>query len=187
MSEDCLAWRLRNGLGKAHIELARLVDCRTPEAPLRVFIISREEIQSLDISRLRAAFGPAIAREEMLTLLGQYIFAVSGYEDVADELYEIEEVRTYFAYLQTFPLWLAFANLTSDTLKMIAACSMSTLVVIKRKRRRGCLVIFRGKDLTDFFISATAYMQAIFKYAGLSSKASDKKLRELVNHFRCWR
>ena len=43
------SWRLRKGIGKADEELARLTKCKDLAEMILVFIISREEIECINI------------------------------------------------------------------------------------------------------------------------------------------
>ena len=96
-------------------------------------------------------------------------------------LFENTEVRAYFANLEIFPIWLAFGNLTSETIKMIAACSMPNLRVVKRKRRRHSLLTFINDDLLQFLVEGASCLKAAHKLAGISAKLSKKKLIQAID------
>ena len=91
-----------------------------------VIIVSREEVQAQDTSSVLQALrsflkSPAIARSysERLEI------AFHGYDNHAEELFEIQEVREFVHLLdEEFPFWLFFLDKSGLGLQCISLCFM---------------------------------------------------------------
>lgn len=65
-----------------------------------LFMIEREEVETLDISRVKEFRSRICSTKELaLHCQGKIEFSFSGYDDDPNELYEIEEVRRYIEVL----------------------------------------------------------------------------------------
>jgi hypothetical protein len=121
-AHEMIHWRLRRGCGKVNVELARSTrPGRKQKKPDYVFVISREEIKLKDFSRLRSEFDLESPREKLRGMIGSVTFAIAGYEDLSEELFEIPDVRAYFARVNChWPLWLAFCQPASNAIRVFA-------------------------------------------------------------------
>jgi len=75
---------------------------------------------------------------------------VSGYDQLEEEIFEIEEVRRFYALVhETWPGWLFVAALNSDCLWAVVFAVLPNVTVIRRK---GALMVQVAEaDLNQFF------------------------------------
>lgn len=181
---DLVHWRLPRGCGKANTELAHITrPARKQRAPDVVFVIGTDEIQRGDFSRLREEFSLETPPERLCELIGGITFAIAGYEDCSEELFEIQAVRAYFRQVNLhWPFWLAFCDLRSNSLKILASCVIRNLNALRRTDCRCSDVHIRKGDLSQFFLNAVPLAAAFHHLAGFSTGQGRKRLAAVAKH-----
>ena len=97
-----------------------------------VHVISREEIESINLGGMLEFLGPHIDIKSLRRLRGKVHFAISGYDMEAKELYEIPEVRSFFEILhRTWPAWIYAASPASPSLLVIALATCPNLSILR--------------------------------------------------------
>lgn len=167
--------------GKANFELSCCTSGKSQNKNSIVFITSREEIESCDITRFLGTFSPKQLDHHLQELRGNVRFTVAGYDDEPEPLFAIAEVRQFYSLCHSrWPCWTFFADLRSDCLATVAACVAPNLVSVKRPRRK-VDVFMRQPELISFFehcLPAAAYLHSrvkIDKFTGakLLQRVSD--------------
>jgi hypothetical protein len=113
------------GVKQMHHELAPII------------VITREEVEAQDISSTLAALGSLIKSPQPASNSFERIdIAFHGYNDTTEELFEIEEVRTFVQALdEQFPYWLYFLNKSGAGLQCIAYCFLPPFLTDEGKQR----------------------------------------------------
>lgn len=152
---------LEPGAGKFNATLIRLIRNapRTKRKPQilkpkgTLYVTTKEEIESGDISRLLSTFSLERQKAELRPLCGRIHFTVGGYDHVEEELFEIPEVRSFFGQAhQAWPSWLFGADISSDCLRAVAFASIPNLSV---RRTNGAVhVQCKETDLIKFFAAS---------------------------------
>jgi len=155
-TSDIITWRLRQGVGKANRELARITrPKRTQRQTDHIYVISRAEIESCDFSRMRAVFSFERAPDDLRKIVGRINFVIADYENSPEELYEIPGVRDYFDEVNChWPCWSAYSNLKTGSLKLFASCVSDNLLAVNRTGKSVNDIIVPRSDALQFFINA---------------------------------
>lgn len=118
------------GSGKLNPTLRGLEE--NPGKKANLYVITRTEIEALDLSRLLADFSPENPKDKLLELCSQWHFVVSGYDKEREELFEIPEVRQFFTCAtMVWPIWTFGAATTSLALWAVVLSALPTLDVRK--------------------------------------------------------
>lgn len=175
-------WKMRPGIGKANRELARLTrKNRKQKEPDMIFVISKREIETGDFSRLRSEFSLDEAPEILRGVIGKVTFAISDYDDTSGELFEISEVRDYFAEVNChWPLWIAFATLNSSLLRLCAGCVADNLIATHRKVDRSYDLTIPRNEVLQFYLNAIPLTSAFFRSAGLTPREIHRRLEAVA-------
>lgn len=111
----------------------RFFDLRPAVVDPLVFVITREQIEDVDIESslgfLRSLV-PTEHPEHAWAYKGRLSLVISGYDIDPRELFEIPEVCNYLRLLDAeWPFWLFFLNQADESIKVLAMCLASTLEV----------------------------------------------------------
>ena len=141
-----------------------------------VYVTTREEVERRDISRFIANFGPKQPRQKLRQLRGRIIFTVDGYDGTDDDIYEIPEVRAFYATLHAkWPCWLFAACLASPSLHVIAFSVIPNLWVIRSGNE--CRIRVHESELCAFFAHSLPAAALLNQRAGLSQQYGAKYLK----------
>ena len=181
---EVVRWQLRRGVGKANHELAKITGSKLKaKRPHFVFAISREEIERGLFSRMRSQFSLDSPTEELRSTLGRVTFVLADYENTEENLFEIQSVRDYFAELNRhWPVWLAFCELDSDILRMLAACIVRDLSAVAREDEEFYEIHVRRGELNRLFMNAVPLTSAFHQLAGFSSVQRRKRLDAVARY-----
>ena len=179
-----IRWQLRRGCGKANVELQRITSLDAKRLHQRhLAIISREEIERQDFSRIRNLFCLSADPVKLRPMLGKTTFAVSNYEDHDDELFEITEVREFFHHMNChYPCWVAASDLDSGVLRVIAACVSTNLYAVRETTWNHTAIHIPRDNVTKFFINAMPLTGAIHQVADISPSRGRKRLDLAAKH-----
>jgi len=177
-------WRLQRAAGKANHELARIIGSTSQAKRSHdVFVISRDEIERGIFSRLRSQFNLASPVEELRSMFGRVTFVLTDYDDSDENLFEIQPVRNYFTELNRhWPVWLAFSELDSDTLKVMIACIVRDLRSATRDGDASCDVHISRAELNRVFMNAVPLTSAFHQLTGASSKQRRQRMNAVARH-----
>ena len=114
--------------------------------------VTREEIKSSDTRRHLASFNASLPADLLGALRNRVITLVAGYENDPREIYEIPEVRNYFAKLarEGAPLLFFAAAAYPPSLRAIAACIAERVVIRRTKGGEIAQVLLEGNTLKPF-------------------------------------
>jgi len=165
-----LRWLIKNALrSKQNSQILK------PKGTL--YVTTRGEIESRDISRLLTTFGLNRQKTELRPLCGRVHYTVGGYDYVEEELFEIPEVRSFFERAhQAWPSWLFGADVSSDCLRAVAFASIPNLIV---RRTNGAVhVKCNEADLVEFFSDSLPAAALLHHRVGVPKKMG-------LQHMRC--
>jgi len=181
---------LTAGSGKANPTLRSLAEHpmvvtnssgKTRSLNVVVYVTTREEVERRDISRFFANFGPKQSRQKLRQLRGRVIFTVDGFDDTADEVYEIPEVRAYYAMLHSkWPCWLYATCLASASLHVIALSVIPNLSVVRSGNE--CRIRFPEAEICAFFLHSLPAAALLNQRAGLSQQCGAQYLKAVARH-----
>ena len=181
MSSSCLA----AGAGKTnptvrHLNEHPMVYTNSSGKPKRmgeiIYVTTRQEVESLDLSRFMANFGHHLPRRKIGQAHGRIIFTVHGYDQVDEEIYVIPEVRLFYAMAhESWPCWLYTACLASASLRVIAL-SIAANMWSKRTGNK-CRNWIPEHDLKIFYTESLSAAHLMFYRAGISKKYATEHLK----------
>jgi hypothetical protein len=141
-------------------------------------VISREEIKAKNVDRLLEFFGPHIGIDALRRIRGKVHFAISGYDDTAEELYQIEEVLDYFKIVNyLFPAWLFAASTESPSLLAVLFISCN---LFESGRTESRLVVKLGETCKDSFYAKSLPTMKLLNYITQTSTADEANQLEAV-------
>ena len=177
--------RLPSGSGKYENTLNWLIQA-TPQSaeypfvkrPKAIFFVAtRKEVESRDISRFMANFGPQIPADKMREYQGKIFWTVDGYDSNPSELHEIPEVRDYYAEAHRhWPAWLFFADLRTACLQMVAQCIIPSIAAANP-----CLQE-ETERLKAFYLWALPTAAWCYKHAGIPRADGVSHLQQVARY-----
>lgn len=146
-----------------------------------VYVTTREEVERRDLSRFFANFGPKQSRQKLRQLRGRIIFTVDGYDELADEVFEIPDIRAYYSALHAkWPCWLFAACLASASLHVIALSVIPTLSVVRF--RNECHISVPESEFCAFFMHSLPAAALLHHRAGISKQYGALYLKIAARH-----
>lgn len=144
-------------------------------------VIRRNEIETCDIGNLTTTFGPKAPADFLKRHCGRVIFAIEGYDDEPEELFEIENVRTFLSHVtHACPFWTFFASTSVPFLQVVALAVCPRLNVV---RIPGMVAIQMNQDHFSIFfdtcLPATAWLH---HKAGISPKDGHRQLQRVATY-----
>jgi hypothetical protein len=143
-------------------------------------VISREEVSVGDTTRALMVLRSLLeSPQRALSQFQQVDLAFHGYDDVAWEIYEIDNVRAFVTALdESFPFWLFFMTKRNSTLQAIMLCFMPPFLTEAGRRR----VFPKHLEalLTNRWLPAT---NQICQWVGFSDEQIDALLDEVAEYF----
>lgn len=182
--------KLFDGAGKTDATLKWLADCvlahegkhnATPGNCDTLYVITREEVEADDISRIIRDFGPDNSRKKLRRLQGRVHFTVSGYDEDPSEIFEIAEVRDYFALVhRQWPCWSFACSLRSPCLWAVALLISPNVLVV----REGDNVTaqLRVCDVARFFNESAHASFALCRLAGQTRAQIAARMRDVTRY-----
>jgi len=139
------------------------------------------EIQNLDTKKFLYCFGPQVSRPCLLSRFKSVYWVVTGYESDQSELFEIEAVRRYYSYLQSYwPAWFFGADLESTCLLQVVLC----LVPI-RTVHRGAETIrveVNRQDIQKIFENSSGVTRFLLQRAGIAKREKEDHLQAVKTY-----
>lgn len=99
-----------------------------------VYQFSRSKVERGDCRHFLSLYGleQLPTGRRLRQMMGSFEFCVEGYDDDPREIHSIPEVRRFYAaFHATWPYWLYFCSLESDTLKTMICCCLPNLTALK--------------------------------------------------------
>ncbi len=145
-----------------------------------VVVVSRDEVEALDISSVICALKSCIASPECaLSLFEKLDIAFHGYDQDAREIYEIPEVREYVSLLDSeFPYWLFFLRKNGLGLQAIMLCFMPPYLT--EQARKTVMPQRLDQLLSNRWFPA---MNRICEAVGFSEEQIEKLTNDVANYF----
>lgn len=169
--------------GKLNFELARMTAKAEPGEGRAIYTVTRREIEQRDVSTFLGTFSPDRPRSELQKMLGKVVFTVAGYDDEDEPLCAIPDVRAFYTLCHHWwPCWNYFADLDSQSLKMIASSILPNISIVQSTERQELEVTLRHKELISFFESGLPSSALLHTRAGIS-KLTGMKLLQGVSYY----
>ena len=177
------------GAGKFNATLRHLIRIAPPskQNPMilkpkgTLYVTTKEEIESRDISRLLSTFSLKRQKAELRQLCGCIHFTVGGYDTVEEELFEIPEVRSYFSQAhQAWPSWFFGADVSTDCLRAVAFASIPNLLV--RRCNGSVQVQCKESDLVEFFSDSLPATALLHRRVGVTKRIGLQHLRGIATY-----
>jgi hypothetical protein len=141
-----------------------------------IHAVSRDMIQSGNITSVTEGYGANAAPTDLRKNFGRCIFTAIGYGNEDEELFLIPEVRRYFHCVnEACPHWLFSSALSFPNVLFIAFCSFNELVVA---RTETCVrVTYETLYMEMFFNGCLPTIARLNQRAGISRRQSIARLR----------
>jgi hypothetical protein len=148
-----------------------------------VYVIKRDEVENLDLARFLAAFG-VYQKPSLLRQFRRKIFhVIDGYDHVDAPLFEIPEVRKFYAHVcDVWPSWVFTGSLHGPNLWVLVLCATPNLAV--RRKGNQCIISVREADVRALMKAARHALTLLGLRAGLPSDAIGKRLHDLGRYFK---
>ena len=173
--------RIASDSGKTNPTLRWLAETHAHEAPV-VYVTEREEVEKLDVSRFIAAFGPVQSQTKLREMFGRTFHTIHGYEDTDVPLYEIPEVRKFYAHLsKVWPCWTFTASLKGPCFLSLALCVAPNLSI--RRTNKTCSIHVPERDLNAFVASSLNATAVLHLCSGLSARSGDRRIKAVAAYF----
>ena len=180
------------GAAKAEIEILRLTAAvKSPHAcTMKQFrgrrgimhLVTRREVESGDLKRFAAGFGPRIREDRLEYFKARTSFVISGYDQDERELYEIPEVRSFFIdAFNRCPGLIPAADLRNDCFRIAILSVLPNLLVARRPGGRPVIHISEN-DLNKFFMDRLRGQCVLHKRLGWSRTKGVKQLKTLADY-----
>lgn len=183
------AFQLYKGAGKLHAELRRHSK-KIKNEPLKsqkdqqsgfVYVFARAKVESTDFCRFLTSFGPAAQRHHLQQ--GRVSFAVDGYDDVEEQLFEIEEVRSYFGALTLlWPCWAFAADLRNACFHSLVLSTLPNITIRREVSSDAVTVQVPEGDLQWFMSQNLPTAAMLHSYIGLSPKKGARRIRAVARY-----
>ncbi len=180
------------GAGKSEVELRRITEmANSPIAAILaefrgprglVYLATRTEVEAGDITRLAASYGHPASRRRISHIHGRTSFTIAGYEHDDRELFEIPEVRRFYALtFRSCPVLLHAADLRNECLRIAVLCVISNLTVIRRAQWQPEVQV-DSRELERFFMEHLRRQAALHKMLGWSRQLGKERLQILADY-----
>lgn len=179
------------GIAKTEVELQRLREVLATRARKRskatnpgiLYVIMRKEIETGDLRRFLANFGPQVENDRLRQIAGNISFTVHGYEDSEEEIFEIPEVRAYFqAAHRRWPCWLFTADVRTACLHAVILSILPNLNIIRAPAQGINQAQASCKHLKTFFMDSLVASALMEVKAGISANRSEKRIEALAEY-----
>jgi hypothetical protein len=151
-----------------------------------IHTITKEEIQSQNFVRFEGLYGhwPQLWSRELCEKFDSLVLQVDGYNDHADELYCIPEVRTYFQGLhRRWPWWAFFLNNDMASMAIAYLCLIPSVASYKMDGESQCAAAFDPRELLEIIHHDFGRMNYLWRISGMSDAANDKRSDEILTLF----
>jgi hypothetical protein len=168
--------------GKANFELNRYTSGNVKTQDTTLIVISREEVETCDLTRFLGSCSPKHQDHRLAQLHGKVRFTLDGFDDESEPLCTIPSVRKFYRLCHDrWPCWSFFADLDSDCLGMIAACIVPNLSLVQRPRRKVEVTMLES-DLMSFFESCLPAAAYLHSRLGIDKHAGAKLLQRVYHY-----
>ncbi|MEW6305064.1 MAG: hypothetical protein AB1705_16430 [Verrucomicrobiota bacterium] len=151
-----------------------------------LYQFNRENVIRQDFSLFLRLYDPARigSGKPLKRLMGRLEFAIGGYDDDPREVYEIPEVRRFYAALhRAWPYSLYFCHLQGIGLVTMAACCIDTLTLIRHDDHDLRGVSF-GVELVYWIRDGFEPMNRLWLRAGLPEGENVARTQAIFDYFK---
>jgi hypothetical protein len=142
-------------------------------------IIPREVVLAGDVESVLMGLS-VFVRSQVLApqVQGKWRLHFDGFNDDPRELFQIPEVRRFVTTLdQIFPYWFFLADLSSETLQVIASCVCTVTQLAPGH------IVFHGEDLGRFMERQFDGMNQLWEIHRLSDARNRSVSESIVEYF----
>ena len=174
-----ISTKIPAGCGKVNPTLRFLEE--TPGVHAKLYVITRDEIESLDLTRILKDFSPENSKRNLRGFCAQWHFVVAGYDEEPEELYEVPAVRLFLSTVTTvWPAWPFGASTSSLALWAVALSVIPSLEV--RKENGEVQMCFDNSQILSLFNHCLPVFTLLSKKAGLSKHKGFKNLQRVATY-----
>ncbi len=142
-------------------------------ASLTVVTFSKQEIVPCDLSGFLAVYGfdtlPKGA--DLAAMMNSVAFTVVDYDEDPREIFEIPEVRVFYAKLwESWPYWFFFCNLECGEMLALVSCVVPNQIKVTDLGRNTVGVKYQPSAFAQFFDRGTRHAIMVCARAGLSEQ-----------------
>lgn len=175
-------------LGESTAEIPAAKNRRTKNYMKTIILhtITKTEIQAKDFSRFEGLYGhwPQLWSRELKEKFDSLVLQVDGYNEHSDELYCIPEVRLYFQELhRRWPWWAFFLSNQMASMAVAYLCLIPSVESYKKDGAKECAAAFDPRELLKIIHHDLGRMNYLWRIAGLSDEANDRRSDEILNLF----
>ena len=148
-------------------------------AGVTVYVTSRAEIETVDLTRFLTTFGPEARKSDLRRLRGKVLFTVDGYDDCDLDIFEIPEVRKFYDVLhRAWPCWLFAGHINSCSLRAVALCTLQNLLIMRSARE--CRIRIPEEELQAFFLHALPAAALLHHLSGTSKRQGIAQVNQVA-------
>jgi len=152
---------------------------------ITIYTISRREITQIDYTRFDQTIAPwaDLKGQELRDRYNSLVLNIDGYNDVADELYSIPEVRNYMSGLhKRWPWFLFFFNAEpmGEHLAIAYLCLVDTVNSMHRDGSNHTCAVFHPDQMLELLRHDFCKMNWLFERANMSDLENDKRTDEIL-------
>jgi hypothetical protein len=151
-----------------------------------ICLFSRQNIEERNFSDFLGAYSLNLLpkKQPLAEMMGTIEFMFHGYDNQAEELCTIPEVRRFcIEFHAAWPYWLYFCNLKTDCLRIMYYCCLESLVVIHRDGSRKFTADYEIMELANFIYRDFIGMNEMFERAGLTVMANYDRTKAIMEYF----
>ncbi|CAN5781630.1 hypothetical protein BH09VER1_BH09VER1_17820 [soil metagenome] len=190
--------KLYQGLAKIESEFARASNQQGPFSPISIInlnpkhrgifhVTTKEEIIACDVSRLIANYSSNTDISRLKQVQSRISYTISGYDEDTEELFEIPEVRRFYAKAHgVCPSWLFTADPSTCCLFSVVLSILANFTVVKVAGDELMEVWLPDQAVEDFFIGSLDASIALFKRSHVRREKSELHLRSLARYLGVW-
>lgn len=145
------------------------------------------EIAILDFTRFENIYGhwPQLWSRELKDKFDSLILQVDGYNEHAEDIHCIPEVKAYFQELHTrWPWWSFFLNNSEGaSLAVVYLCLMQSVESYKRDPNSPCAAAFDPCEILQILNHDFGRMNYLWEIAGLTDEENDRRSDEILSLF----
>lgn len=153
---------------------------------LTVVVFSRDEIVPQDLTGFLASFSPDVlpTGSSLAAMMNSFAFTVVDYDEDPREIYEIPEVRAFYAKLwEAWPYWFYFCNLESGEMLGLVSCVVPHEIKVTDVIRRTVGVKYRRPEIERFLTRGFNGLTRMANLAGLTEEQTVERIARVTGFF----
>lgn len=147
---------------------------------------SREDVEALNFDSFENLYGhwPQLWSRELKAKYDSLLFAVSGYDEDARELYCIPEVRKFYRQLhQQWPWWAFFLSHAEANLAIPYLCLLDSIEATRRDGSAVCSASVDVQEIKTILEGDFSRLAYLWDIAGLPPADCEARMRSIIGMF----